>query len=311
MLKDLLRRSRENYYFSKLLLLGARPAHSISGRLASEIEKKVRINGATVRLPNGRILRIARDSGINMASHLYWHGLEGYEPHTSRTLRFFFERCSTFVDIGANYGYYSLLAALWNENLKIVSFEPVPRIYEGLGRNLAANALGNAVQTFQIALSDHSGKAVFFLPKGVDADTESTGTLVADGWQSRKGAPAMEVETISFDVFEVSHPMKIEIVKIDVEDFEAAVLRGMQNTIRRDRPFVVCEIMPREHKNEETRKLIEDVGYTTYWITSGGSYVRVADFDFPRESCDFLLSPVAAKAPILRDLTELWKLKQV
>src|SRR5882724_8091135 len=117
MLKDLLRRSRENYYLSRLLLLGARPAHSISTRLASEIEKKVRTNGATVRLPNGRTLRIARDSGINMASHLYWHGLEGYEPNTSKTLRFFFERCSTFVDIGANYGYYSLLAALWNENL--------------------------------------------------------------------------------------------------------------------------------------------------------------------------------------------------
>jgi FkbM family methyltransferase len=311
MLRNFLRRSRDNYYLSKLLLLGAKPAHAISARLAGEIERIVRTNGVKVRLPNGGTLRIARDSGINMASHLYWHGLEGYEPHTSKSLRFFFERCSTFVDVGANYGYYSLLAALWNENLKVISFEPVPRIYEGLLRNLAANFPGSRVQTFPTALSDRSGKATFFLPKGADSDAESTGTLVSDGWQSRKGAPSMEVETMSFDDFETTHPMKVDLVKIDVEDFEAAVLHGMQDTIRRDRPFIVCEILPRDHKNEETRKLIEDLGYTPYWITAGGSYVRVADFDFPRETCDFLLSPVTAKTSILSDLSELWKLKQV
>jgi FkbM family methyltransferase len=186
----------------------------------------------------------------------------------------------------------------------------VPQIYEGLRRNLAANNLDGRVQTFQIALSDRDGKATFFLPKGGDSDTESTGTLVADGWQSRKGAPTLEVETARFDQFEATHPMKIDLVKIDVEDFEASVLRGMQNTIRRDRPFIVCEILPREHKNQETLRLIEELGYTPYWITSGGSYVRTADFDFPRELCDFLLSPVAASSPIVGDLTELWNLKQ-
>jgi FkbM family methyltransferase len=309
MLKNLLRRSRNNYYVSKLLLLGATPVKAVSGRLAEQIEKSVRTNGATARLPNGRTLTIARDSGINIASSLYWNGLNGYEPHTSKTLRFFFERCSTFVDIGANYGYYTLLGALWNSKLKIVSFEPVPKIYEGLTRNLVANDLGQVVETFQVALSDVSGKAVFFLPKGDDADTESTGTLAIDSWQKHKGAPTLEVQTMRFDDFEATHPMKVDMAKIDVEDFEAGVLRGMRNTIRRDRPFIVCEILPRDHRNEETRKLVEELGYTPYWITTCGSYVRVDDFDFPRESCDFLLSPVAAKPRIVGDLNQLWSLK--
>jgi hypothetical protein len=36
--------------------------------------------------------------------------------------------------------------------------------------------------------------------------------------------------------------MKVDLVKIDVEDFEAGLLAGMERTIRRDRPFIVCEI---------------------------------------------------------------------
>jgi len=58
----------------------------------------------------------------------FWNGLEGFEPDTSRTLRFFFETTATFVDVGANYGFYSLLAALWNQVLRVVAFEPVPQM---------------------------------------------------------------------------------------------------------------------------------------------------------------------------------------
>jgi hypothetical protein len=117
------------------------------------------------------------------------------------------------------------------------------------------------------------------------------------------------VETVSFDDFERQYPCKLDLVKIDVEDFEADVLAGMKHTIRRDQPFIVCEILPRLHRNERTRETVASLGYTPYWITASG-YIRVSRFDFERTwSHDFLLSPVAVPGEVLTDLEPLWELK--
>jgi FkbM family methyltransferase len=247
-------------------------------------------------------------AGIAISSLLFWNGLDGYEPQTSKTLRFFFERAAIFVDVGANYGYYSILGGLWNSALRVVSFEPVPEIYKALNRNVLLNRLQQRVAAFNLALSDRSGKATFFLPQGESKDCEATGTLVSDSWQSRKQSPSFEVETARFDDFERLHPMKVDVVKIDVEDFEYGVLLGMQEVISRDRPFIVCEVLPREHRNQKTKEILESLGYTPYWITPSGSYVRVSHFDFRRDSSmDFLLSPVTVIGEEIADLEVLWR----
>jgi FkbM family methyltransferase len=191
---SVLKRWRENYYGSTVLAAVAKPVNLACRELSKQIEKKVKKNGATISLPNGRTMRIARDAGVGMASLLYWNGLDSYEARTSRTLRFFFDRTTTFVDVGANYGFYSLLAALWNPQLRVAAFEPVPQIYEGLTRNLELNGLQQRVSAYRFALSDRSGSAHFYLPATASKDCETTGTLVADSWQSRKHSPEIEVE---------------------------------------------------------------------------------------------------------------------
>ena len=113
----------------------------------------------------------------------------------------------------------------------MASFEPVPQIYQGLTRNISLNGIGSRVTAYPAALSDRSGRATFFLPTSQSAEYESTGTLVSESWQSRQKSPSFEVETMRFDDFERSHPMKVDLIKIDVEDFEASVLRGMAETI--------------------------------------------------------------------------------
>jgi len=262
----------------------------------------------TVRLPNGKTMRIARDAGISLASVLYWNGIAGVEPETSDTLRFLFERSDVFLDVGANYGLYSLLAGLWNPALRVVAFEPVPAIYEGLKKNVEANHLSARVVCENLALSSHSGLTTLHLPTGHGRDYESTGTLASDSWQVRQDAEALQVQAIRLDEYEALHPMRVDLVKIDVEDFEADVLHGMAGILRRDRPFIVCEILPRnrEHKNEATRQALQHLGYTPYWITPSG-YIRVSRFDFERSSTNFLLSPVSIPGEVLADPTVLWE----
>jgi len=130
-LARLLKRWRDDYYVSTLLASFAKPAYVFSSLIAKQLEQRIRKNGVTIRLPNGRPMAIARDSGIGLASLLFWHGLDGFEPYTSRLLRSLFERVTTFVDVGANYGFYSVLGAQWNQNLRVIAFEPVKEIFDG------------------------------------------------------------------------------------------------------------------------------------------------------------------------------------
>jgi FkbM family methyltransferase len=188
----------------------------------------------------------------------------------------------------------------------------VPAIFASLKKNIALNHLEGRVICENLALAGQSGEADLYLPDKEGMDYEATATLAPDSWQVRRGSPHLRVTTVSFDDYEASHPMKIDLIKIDVEDFEATVLAGMQGIIRRDRPFIVCEILPRnrEHKNEQTRQIVESLGYTPYWITPVGC-VRVSRFDFERpHHTDFLLSPVSVPDEIVTNLDVLWSLRE-
>jgi FkbM family methyltransferase len=305
-----LKRWRDNYYVSQLLTGLSRPLHSFCSGAARQIERKVHKNAVTIKLPNGKRFSIGRNSGVGLASSLFWHGLDGFEPETCKTLRFFFERVGLFVDVGANCGYYAVLSALWNPQLHVIAFEPVPSIFECLKKNVQLNQVSDRIVCENMALSSHSGSAWLYLPQGEGLDIETTGTLTAESWQSKKGSPRMEVKTIRFDEYAAQPSNPIELIKIDVEDFEADVLDGMRETVARDRPFIVCEILSRPHKNARTQELVQALDYQPYWITDAG-YVKVSAFDFDRyEYSNFLLSPVTNSAGVLGNLDVLWRLAQ-
>lgn len=309
-LKRFLKRWRDNYYLSSLLAHSLKPLRRVCSQTARNIQQTVRKNGVTIRLPNGKKMSIARDSGIGLASLLFWHGIDSHEPETSRTLRFFFERAATFIDVGANCGLYSVLSALWNADIHVIAFEPVPAIFFALRKNVALNHLENRVRCENMALSSKTGRATLFLPASETMDQETTGTLVSDSWQHRNGSQPLEIDAVRFDDYESRSPTRVDLIKIDVEDFEADVLEGMQQTIRRDRPFIVCEVLPRLHRNQRTRKIVEALNYQPYWITPTG-YVRVAGFDSSRSHfTDFLLSPVSTSDVVVDNLDVLWDLRK-
>jgi FkbM family methyltransferase len=300
---------RDNRLVSLVLSSAAKPLDAVLTAVSEQLRRKVRRNGVTIHLPNGAALKIAAGAGINVGSLLFWHGLDGYEPETTRILRFLFERCHTFVDVGANFGLYSLMGALTNPRLQVISFEPVPTIFAGLRKNVKLNRLEDRVQCENAALSSRSGRARFFMPQSESSEPESTGTLAHDSWQERKGAPSLEVETVRFDDYQERRSIHPDLVKIDVEDFEADVLEGMRNMILRDRPFIVCEVLPRAHRNRRTEEIVHALGYHLYWITSLG-YFYMPNLEFPRGNLtNFLMSPVFTTDTVLNDLNILYELR--
>ena len=77
---DFLRRWRENYYASNLLAAIARPLERTCSGVAEQLRRRIRKNGLQYLLPNGKTLRIGRDSGLYLASALFWGGLDSFEP---------------------------------------------------------------------------------------------------------------------------------------------------------------------------------------------------------------------------------------
>jgi FkbM family methyltransferase len=153
----------------------------------------------------------------------------------------------TVLDIGANKGYFSLLAAeIMNGKGRILSFEPEPHNCFWMKKSIEANGY-KLIKLFQIALSDKEGNAELFLGK-----TEGSHSL-NKLWQSlRDDKVAITVETRKLDeILKEERVKKIDFIKIDTEGAEFEVLIGGQNCLKTNRNLiVVMDIHPGVNRNE-------------------------------------------------------------
>lgn len=139
-----------------------------------------------------------------------------------------------FVDIGANVGYFSLIAAkLVGDQGQVYAFEPDPENFKLLEKNIKVNNYKNII-AINKAISNKSGKARLYL----EPDNLCGHSLVA-----KNGNKFVEVETIILDEFLKNK--KIDVIKIDVEGFEPAAFEGMKNTIKNnDKISMITEFYP-------------------------------------------------------------------
>ena len=144
-----------------------------------------------------------------------------YEQYTTDLFKKLVGEGMTVIDIGANIGYYTLLAAkLVGEKGRVFAFEPEPRNYALLTTNIEANALKNII-ALQNAVSSEAGHIKLYLDK-FESGSHSL-------FKSKRSmTEAITVDSVSLDdFFENKDSYHIDIVKIDVEGAEIAVLQGM------------------------------------------------------------------------------------
>lgn len=136
-----------------------------------------------------------------------------------------------FVDAGANIGYYSLYAAPVVR--RVFSFEPDPRNHPALEANAAVSA---NITVRKNALSSEAGV--------VDLDVSGHPTLSKIA-QSETGRTARTaVQAITLDDFAKEEPdLRMTGLKIDTEGHELEILRGGRQTILRDQPLILVELM--------------------------------------------------------------------
>jgi len=255
---------------------------------------------------DGVPLRFPPNVGDGLLWSLCRYGTRGFEPDTWATLRTLLADAKVFLDVGSNIGFYSVLAGKIAPTIEIIAFEPLPALCDA--HRLFCEANGVAVEFQPLALSDMNGAATLFLPTE-DGDEVSTATITKVSWQARKPHDEITVRTMKLDTFLACRPLQMPVViKIDVEDHDAAVLRGAAETIARYRPMIVCEILPRsvrdpsnindnraideQHGNRATVAALDMLNYAAFAIKPN-NYFRFAGDDFarPRSFTDFLLIP--------------------
>lgn len=149
----------------------------------------------------------------------------------------------TFIDVGANIGYLTAVAAsLVGPNGAVHSFEPVPAYFARLKRLAELNP-GFSITAVSCAVGDAAGTSTIYV-----THEPGQSTLVSGYKSPSQIRSKLEVPTVRLDSYiesRVADPPAL--IKIDVEGFELAVLQGLEAYFKKSdhRPPIICEIAPR------------------------------------------------------------------
>ncbi len=180
-----------------------------------------------------------------------------------------------FYDIGANYGFYTLLAQEFITKGEIHAFEPNPKIFKLLRENSRLDIYKNTFLN-EMALSDKTGETEFF-------DREISGhsggsSLVKYQYLKYK---VIKVRTTTLDDY-ISNHKPPTIMKIDVEGGESLVLKGGLELLKKYSPMIIMEFFP-DDLHREAVNILFNSGYRAFKIDNDGNLSIMNEQDLLRE----------------------------
>ena len=183
------------------------------------------------------------------------------EPEVQDSLQRYLRPGMTFYDLGANIGFFSLLAArLVGEQGQVIAFEADPEIAARLREHVNRNKF-RCVTVVEKAVWSEASKVFFERIDPATSPDRGLGHVV-----NASSANTIEIEAVTLDDFVRTSPAP-DFIKCDVEGAEVEVLRGAQRLLAEKRPGILCEI----HSEANRRVLLADLkqfGYTCEDSTS-------------------------------------------
>ena len=218
--------------------VGARGLAAKLQRLSTElVVVDIPRSDATIRM----LTRGGRDQ---IAAHLQSDGWTGFEhPMPSVFAACVAAFAGNTLDVGANTGFYSVVATAVSASTKVIAFEPFPPVAFDLQSTLRLNRCTARVTVEPFAVSDAIGEATLFIPLQDHGLIETSASLSGDFKSEFSEAISVPVTTI--DAYDAAHPSgPVSVIKIDVESLEAKVFAGGAAVVARDRPIVFFEVLP-------------------------------------------------------------------
>ncbi len=210
-------------------------------------------------LPNGAGLYVHLGE---LVGSIYFER-ESYEPVTTRFVMDLLKTGQTFIDVGANYGYFTMLAAaIVGEGGKVVAFEVNPSLQKIVKKSSERNGFQKRVVSADVALSDSNQDKVTFY---VSTDPSQMGISTMRPWQGHINAGNLSstntitIRTVCFDDWVQRAELEsIDLIKIDVEGSELQVLRGMKESLLRFKP---ATIIAETSLDGEVSNFLQSLGY--------------------------------------------------
>jgi FkbM family methyltransferase len=167
-----------------------------------------------------------------------------YEPASMAMLKEHLGPGKTFVDVGANFGVYSLVMA--RTGARVVAVEPNPESVERLRRNVMES--GALVQIVPVAAGDKPGTMTLYVAPGFNTGETSLSDKNAGNDGPVQGKYEVQVETLDtiLGAWMDVPPDRVDAIKIDVEGAELMVLRGARGILERWHPMLLVEIVDRQ-----------------------------------------------------------------
>ena len=236
-----------------------------------------------------------RDQVVAQLSREGWRAYEAPLPLVLCQLiraRSYEAKPVVFIDVGANTGLYSILAALLGVP-EIHAFEPVPGIAAILRSNLNASLAGLSTQVLvhQLALADQEGVMKLYLPHQGHGLIETSASLNPEFRAVH--SDVYDVETATLDRLLALHQRTDQpavMMKLDVETCEPFVLQGADQLIRTNRPWIVSEILPSSDL-EFFYRWMQEANYRHYALLPPNQIVPSGQIEVSLSCRDHLFLP--------------------
>lgn len=225
--------------------------------------------------------------------HIYFFG--EWEPRLTRYLERIEAPEGLFLDIGANVGYYSLLAA--RRFSRVIAFEPSPRAQRLLRANLARNGVTN-VEVHEVAVGDSAGECVL-----VESASNNIGATRVVGESPERGGPRVALRPL-LDFLDAESLPKVRFVKLDIEGAEPPVVRHLLPALESMSPDLEIAVEVTPSPDPEAQQAV--VGMFQSLLDAGFRARRLAGAydlaDYLDRAASFELEPLTACPRIQTDV---------
>jgi FkbM family methyltransferase len=210
----------------------------------------------TVLLDDGARIRVDMRTGMGTNIYVY----ECWEYPVTELLKAVLQPDMCFLDVGANIGYYSIVAAA--RGIRVYAFEPVPKLFEALQENVALNP-GFNISPQPMALAGHTRPTTFFVVD--DPANQGLSSL-----NESPEAVAITIQAQTLDDFVREHKLqRVHLMKVDVEGAEEQVFQGGTELLGSDAaPDIIFEC----HSGATSDKTLRTFGYRIYEFRRQRSY---------------------------------------